>query len=447
MKKLLLVANDEVGPQMAGPGIRYFEFARELSKRFDVTLLTPTEPEVELDGVRIKAVARYSTREFVRLAAEHDALVAQTLRPWTMRWLARSDTQVIYDLYDPFLIENLALFTGNESPSAELRMGYRGPHLLQEIALATGNAFICASERQRDLWLGLLAALGRIEPDTYAADPTLRTLIDVVPFGLPAEPPVSDRRALKGVVPGIRESDRVLLWGGGIWNWFDPLTLIRAVHELARRRDDVKLFFLGARRPNPVVPEMKMMNTAVELARELGVFETHVFFNFEWVPYAERTGYLLDADIGVSSHFDNLETRFAFRTRILDYLWAGLPTVTTEGDVLAELVREEKLGRTIGYEDVPGWVDAIEALLDAGEELAEIRANIARVRSTYEWPTVARRLARLAEIDGAPVDDNRRFVPNTLEYLWIGSRSVIARRGLASGVRDLLSALKVSRIP
>jgi hypothetical protein len=25
----------------------------------------------------------------------------------------------------------------------------------------------------------------------------------------------------------------VLLWGGGIYNWFDPLTLIRAVGEVA----------------------------------------------------------------------------------------------------------------------------------------------------------------------------------------------------------------------
>ena len=54
-----------------------------------------------------------------------------------------------------------------------------------------------------------------------------------------------------------------------------------------------------------------------------------VFFNDGWVPYAERGAWLAEADIGVSAHFDDIETRFAFRTRLLDYLWAGLPIVTT----------------------------------------------------------------------------------------------------------------------
>src|SRR5664280_3299763 len=46
-------------------------------------------------------------------------------------------------------------------------------------------------------------------------------------------------------------------------------------------------------------------------------------------PYTERSDHLLDADVGVSTHFDHVETEFSFRTRILDYLWTGLPIVAT----------------------------------------------------------------------------------------------------------------------
>ena len=42
--------------------------------------------------------------------------------------------------------------------------------------------------------------------------------------------------------------------------------------------------------------------------------------------------FLLEADIGVSTHVDHVETAFSFRTRILDYLWAVPPVVTTTGD-------------------------------------------------------------------------------------------------------------------
>ena len=74
---------------------------------------------------------------------------------------------------------------------------------------------------------------------------------------------------------------------------------------------------------------MAMAAEAVALAEELGLRDRVVFFNFGWVPYAERGRYLLEADVAVSAHFDDIETRFAFRTRFLDCLWAGLPVVTT----------------------------------------------------------------------------------------------------------------------
>ena len=37
-------------------------------------------------------------------------------------------------------------------------------------------------------------------------------------------------------------------------------------------------------------------------------------------------------------HLDHVETAFSFRTRVLDYLWASLPVVTTAGDAMAMLV-------------------------------------------------------------------------------------------------------------
>ena len=63
----------------------------------------------------------------------------------------------------------------------------------------------------------------------------------------------------------------MLLWGGGMWNWFDPLTVIKAVAELARSRPHLRLVFLGTRHPNPEIEEMAMTRRALELAAELGL--------------------------------------------------------------------------------------------------------------------------------------------------------------------------------
>jgi glycosyltransferase involved in cell wall biosynthesis len=234
-----------------------------------VTLSVPAAAGIAADGFEI-VPREDDTAGFRRYATRFDVFFGQPPGLRTLVALGRADVRTVYDLYVPAMIETLGFHSGEDDRSSR-QLAYQGGNAIYELALRTGDAFVCASERQRDLWLGALGALGRIDLETYGRDHALRSLIDVVPFGLEPEPPRATRPALKGVVPGIGEHDRVLLWAGGIWNWFDPLTLIRAVAKLAERRDDVKLYFLGVRHPNPLIGPMAMGTRAVALADELGM--------------------------------------------------------------------------------------------------------------------------------------------------------------------------------
>jgi glycosyltransferase involved in cell wall biosynthesis len=241
----------------------------------------------------------------------------------------------------------------------------------------------------------MLATLGRLEFDRYVDDPTLRGLIDVVPFGVEQDSPRATEPALKGVVPGIMPEDRVLLWGGGVWNWLDPLTPIRAVAQVAQQRHDVKLVFLALKHPDVVMA--LAAERAVELARSLGVLDKCVFFNERWVDYDARRAYLREADLGISAHYDSLETRYAYRARLLDYFWARLPTITTRGDVLGDLVDERGLGATLPENDVEGWTASIERLLDDGDVRGRIAERLERVCSELSWANAVAPLRRLVE--------------------------------------------------
>lgn len=185
---------------------------------------------------------------------------------------------------------------------------------------------------------------------------------------------------------------------------------------------------------------MSMTEQAVDLARELGLEGRTVFFNPGWVPYAERAAYLLDADLGVSCHFDSVETRFAFRTRLLDYLWAGLPIVTTGGDVLADLVEERRLGRTVGAGDVAAWVEAVEALLDDREVYDAARRNVEAVREDFAWPAVVEPLIRLLEAPAAS-PRTRALEPALARSAWAGLRASLAARGAAGTAAALARRL------
>src|SRR5262249_35059809 len=114
-------------------------------------------------------------------------------------------------------------------------------------ALRTGDHFICSSEKQRDLWLGAMYARRVIYPRTYDRDPSFRSVIDVVPFGLPEDPPqATDPLAIRRSFPALEAGDEIVLWNGGIWNWLDAPGAVRAIALLCERRPRVRLVFMGA---------------------------------------------------------------------------------------------------------------------------------------------------------------------------------------------------------
>jgi glycosyltransferase involved in cell wall biosynthesis len=201
------------------------------------------------------------------------------------------------------------------------------------------------------------------------------------------EAPKQASHGIRGAVPGISLADKVIVWGGGIYNWFDPLTLIKAVNRLAKRHDNVRLYFLGVKHPSPDVKTMKMALDAYELADSLGVRDSVVFFNEGWVPYDQRADYLLDADLGVSTHLDHLETAFSFRTRILDYLWAGLPIVSTDGDTFGHIIRDNGLGRVVAPNSVDDLEAALEELLYSDGLRAQTAARVREYAASVTWET------------------------------------------------------------
>ncbi|MCX7680609.1 MAG: glycosyltransferase, partial [Anaerolineae bacterium] len=376
---VLVISHDVVGERMAGPGIRYFNLARVLSHHFPTILAAPGSVDCPADGFELWP---YQPGQWETLSPAVTGARAILLCGDVLAWfplLGTCGVPLIMDGYDPHTLETLAMLAGH--PEQEQRHAER--ERILQMQCRAGDFFICASERQRDWWLGLLEATGRVNARTYNDDPSLRRLIDVVPFGLPSKPPHHTRQVLKGVWPGIEAKDKVVLWGGGLWQWLDPLTAIRAVAQIREQRSDVKLVFPGTRHPNPVVTDMPMRQAAIRLAEELGLLDRSVFFG-EWVPTDEWPNYLLEADVGLSLHFDTLETRLAFRSRILDYIWAGLPMVVTRGDATSELVMAHGLGLKVDYQDVDGVATAILTLLDEPRSTRERQFAAARAELTWE---------------------------------------------------------------
>ena len=392
--RVLVLTADTVGASMAGPAIRSVELATVLAAESTVTLASAHPVDRDVPGVRTAQFR--GEADLRRLVADADVVLGMAGLIHEHPWIGEPDglgpgspagrgPAVIVDAYDPVLFEVLELFADGDRSTRHATAADAMARMVEPLRRA--DLVLVASERQRHLVLGMLTALGRVNVDTYDADPTLDRLVAVVPFGLPDGPPdAGDVHPLKGADGPFSPDDFVLFWGGGLYQWLDPVTMIEGIAAL----DDptVKAFVLAGAHPTPAVPAMEMAGRARRRATELGLAGTQVVFAEDWIAYDERAAWLLDADVSVSLHRRHIETTFAFRTRLLDSLWAALPIVCSDGDTLADLVRRDGLGVVIPPGDAAAFADAVVRLRDP-HCYSDARRALQQLAPSYTWAKVA----------------------------------------------------------
>jgi glycosyltransferase involved in cell wall biosynthesis len=394
-RRVLLVSHDVLGGKMAGPGIRNFHLSRVLAQHVSLTLAILPQDATSRAELQSKlpdaAIVEYirGDWESIREAAEWaEVIIISPDGANDYPELVEMAVALVIDGYDPLLVEWLAMLPDGDASQHDGAWAYRMETLLPQYL--AGDYYICASERQRYWWLGKLEVAGRLNAHTFMRDPSLRNLIDIVPYGLPETPPRQTQPVVRGVWPGIEAEDRLLLWGGGLWSWLDPLTAVKAVAQIHITHPNVKLIF-----PGTVHPNIRMQNVTVRTdevytwVEENNLLDRAVFFG-DWLPYGVWPDVLLESDLALSLHHDTIETQLAYRSRVLEYIWAGLPVIATKGDATSELISEYNVGRVVDYSDVAAVSQAIMEILDGSNSNNE--ASFASARRTLTWENAARPL-------------------------------------------------------
>jgi hypothetical protein len=396
---------------MAGPGIRAVELSRRLAARHDVTLVA--EGAGELGGEPFR-----TSGDLGAVLREADALVAQGFG-FPLPHLLRFRGRLVLDLYDPVQLEQLARMGPAATAEQIVQVGYVRRRL--QYLVRRADQVLCASRPQRAHWLGWLGACGRLSPQALADDPEASRLLAVVPFGLPEEPPRSRGAPLRQAM-GISADGLVALWSGGLWDWMDPALAVRAVALARQRVPRLELALLAGRRPGTAAPPMRAAADEARAAAGAGVH-----FLDTWVPYAERGAWLLDADMAVSAHKPSLEAELAFRTRLLDCLWASLPAACTAGDVLAAEGEQQGWARTSPVGDAAALADSLVALCDpATNEKARAAARAASRNRTWQ-----RSADILLDLLDRPAPDRPRPIDRNTPAL----AAVFARKALRKLLR------------
>jgi len=396
-RSVLVVTDDRLGEMLGGAAIRAYEIARSLSDVADVTLAGPGTEPPDLAPARHVPFELGDPRPLRSLFRDADVVIMRPPNPVVAGWLRASKARIVYDLCDPLPLDILEAQASSSRERQLLWHTVALDHFLA--ALHAGHHFICSGRRQRDLYVGALLASRLIHPAAYGADPSFRSFLDQVPFGIPSEPPQRVPGAgPRARYPALGEDAQIVLWNGGIWNWLDPSTAVAATAKAAERCPRVRLVFMFAQGGHG--SEQREALAARELARRLGVLDRLVFFNEEGISYRERATWLMDADCILSTHLDHLEAGFSFRTRLLDCFWVGVPAVCTAGDELSELIEGCDGGVTVPAGDADAVADAMVEVLDRGPEA--YRERLLASGADLVWPKAVEPLRRIVQLPGRP---------------------------------------------
>ncbi len=148
-----MLSFDPLTEAMAGPAIRAWHLAQVLSSKFDVTLAGTAGASRRHDAMRVCSITPDSSA-MASLVEQSDIVFAPTSVIRRHPEVASSDKPVIIDMYIPTHLENLER-GGRDDAAYQEAVSHQVAVINDD--LRRGDFFLCASERQRDFWLGALS--------------------------------------------------------------------------------------------------------------------------------------------------------------------------------------------------------------------------------------------------------------------------------------------------
>jgi glycosyltransferase involved in cell wall biosynthesis len=357
MTRILLACPEPLGHQQpAGVGIRFLEIAKVLAADgHRLTILSPDAGHVE------QAQSAPLTPEAIAYESENCDMAIVQGHAANALYAHGKQLPTVVDLYDPFIIENLHYFAER---GAEV---YQHDHATLMNSIARGDFFLCASQAQRMFYLGVMLAAGRLSPVAFESDRNLDALIRIAPFGV--QPP----RAR-----GTTHNHDVLF--GGIYDWYDPILAIDAVAIARKSIPNVTLTF--STHPNPELTPQGKAAQAIDYVSKSGFDQ---FIRFEpWFPYEKRGPFFDRFSLALLTFPQSIETELSMRTRVFDYLWGGLPIVTSSAPGTDEVIARYGAGIIVHGDSASDFGAAAVSALGR-KDMAE---GARRFVDDHQWPRV-----------------------------------------------------------
>ncbi len=412
MKKILILSYGPVPtPEqktVEGGGLRVWGLAnglRKNSKDFAITVgfndgFKKDSNTEEVNGIKVKMWNDASLPELIDDA--DSVIVSYNAGDMTIKVLEniRDDQQLILDGYVPIHIEMSARNSANLQKEFD---AFNFENKIWTRALLRGDVLMCANENQLKFYRGVMASVGRVNPITY----TDENLIQIVPYGIYREKPVAKDKPVQKMLTNKRSFK--LLWFGGIYPWFDLTNLLKAV-KIANKKVPIELVMVGVKNPFNQHPDfIAKYNEVIEFIADEKLGD--IVHLSDWVPFDTRADWYLDSDAVILINKIGVENTLAWRTRLVDYIWADLPVITNGGDPLSDILESENAVEILKKMDVAGLANTLENLAKDPNQLKKFTKNMEKVRERLYWDKSTEKISKLINEGYKPEDLSARVQP------------------------------------
>jgi len=335
-RKLWILSRERFGDILLGPNIRVCDLAvHAFEAGWSVSVLAAEDSRSPFSSnIEFASLRRGFSRRF---ATDDRVVVGELLPSWAVLELLRARQPFHWDVYGLSLPESLSF--ADVWPRSKTRLETRRKDI-RYLLMAKAAARIWVSHPGQVVFLSALLARTGTPSDATAAFRLPGKILEV-PMGC------SDRPVPAGTRNPYHElaiHSPVFLWGGGIWRWFDPETVLQAFSLLRSRGVPATLFFISGR--NEATSDYQApLDEVLSSATRKGLLDGSVVFNPRRVGPSELGPWLEHSRAGIMGNMPTLESRMSWRTRYLDLLWAGKPLIVSGADPLAE--RMERLGAAL----------------------------------------------------------------------------------------------------
>lgn len=249
-------------------------------------------------------------------------------------------------------------------------------------SLIHGDQFSALSQRQRYALLGQLGCAGRLNQAT-AEQP----IAHAIPYAiyeddLAPPPPTSDAK---------RTDDAfTVLWCGSFNTWMDVPALTSGLTEALKNHHSMRLIVVGGQIPgyNEV-----SYHEFVQGIKEAGV--EGLVTLMDWQPLTKLSAIYASCDVGISIDRVTYEAELGSRTRLVNFLAAGLPVISTVVTELSEQLQRDSYLHPFNLNDPASLTEALLQCASNRDSLRDIALRSrAYVLERFNGKTANRALTR-----------------------------------------------------